>query len=275
VAEGLKKRQRYRWRFAFVYVALVAAGGVVAGATIAVLNRPPPPKPVPWTNWAPPEGIVSLDAVRAIANHAENIYRWKGTRIAAVVRGGPMVERDLALPLARRESQDSTDVAWIEGRTVRFDVCGTSDGAKSCAISKKVPADVAGVLSRRMAYELTLLTFKYVEDVDNVVVVMPPVDPTKPAPRALVAERSEVNAQLREKHLSLPGSPTTITAPAAIRIAETTDRYLYRWLLSPVEVSGADGQTETLDALIIDPIARIEKNPVPKELEGKLASDAS
>jgi hypothetical protein len=104
------------------------------------------------------------------------------------------------------------------------------------------------VLTRREAYQLALLTFKYVPEVSNVVVLTPPLI-AKTKARAIFIRRDDVQRALDAPELVLPGSDTKVTKVSqrdAQLIAKATDPYIFQWILATV------GSTPTL---VINPIS--------------------
>ncbi len=112
------------------------------------------------------------------------------------------------------------------------------------------------MLTRREAYQLAMLTFKYVPSVSNVVVLMPPLVKNTKA-RAIFIRRDMVQRGLAAPELSLPGKATKINLVSqreAEVIAKTTDPFVYSWILATVD---------SQPTLVINPISLDVKKSIP------------
>ena len=101
-----------------------------------------------------------------------------------------------------------------------------------------------------------MLTFKYVDTVDNVVVLMPPLVKNTKA-RAIFIRRTDVQKSLGAKTLSLPGDQTKINLVSqreAEVIAKTTDPFIYSWILA---------QVNSQPTLVVNPINLNVKDSIP------------
>jgi hypothetical protein len=150
-----------------------------------------------------------------------------------------------AVKIAVRTSAESNTVASVAGTSVEYNMCGSTS---SCSVPKGISAASASVLTRREAYQLALLTFKYVPEVSNVVVLTPPLL-AKTKARAIFIRRDDVQRALDAPALVLPGDDTKVTSVSqrdAQLIAKVTDPYIFQWILATV------GSTPTL---VINPIS--------------------
>jgi len=180
----------HRRRFALLYVGL-AALLVVGGAIGIHLATRTIVKPKPWASWAPIE--TSPEAkVREIANHVQNLYVQPGGKELATVRGGPLsVGSDPAVLVKPDASQTATGgYKFFDGPSVEYQLCGNTTKGNCAIDQKKITPNASGALTRRMAYELALMTFHYVPEVKNVAVLLPAVVKGQKA-RMLVIERSD------------------------------------------------------------------------------------
>jgi hypothetical protein len=155
--------------------------------------------------------------------------------------------------LAVRKDAVSNTVAAVDGLTAEYNMCGN---ASSCSVPKGVSPQRAGVLTRREAYQLAMLTFKYVDTVDNVVVLMPPLVKNTKA-RAIFIRRTDVQRDLGAPTLALPGDATKINLVSqreAEMIAKRTDPYIYSWILADVD---------SKPTLVVNPISLDVKASIP------------
>jgi hypothetical protein len=251
VATPVSPRRQHAKKFGLIYLLLIVAGGVAVGFGVKVAMDGRPPTPPPWSAFQPTS--TDVEAVSQIANYVQGQYRQANGKALTEVRGGPLVMGSKEVQLAIRKDAVSTTVAPVDGVTAEYNMCGNAD---SCSVPKGVSAQRAGVLTRREAYQLAMLTFKYVPSVSNVVVLMPPLVKNTKA-RAIFIRRTDVQRDLGARTLSLPGEATKINLVSqreAELIAKRTDRFIYSWILADV------GSTPTL---VVNPISLDVKSSIP------------
>jgi hypothetical protein len=180
----------HRRRFVVLYASLAAL--LVVGAAIGIhLATRTIVKPTPWANWAPiqttPEGKV-----RDIAEHVQNLYVVPNGKNLTTVRGGPLsVGSDPAVLVKPDASAKATGgYKFFDGPSVEYQLCGNTTKGNCRIDQKKITPNQSGALTRRMAYELALMTFHYVPEVKNVAVLLPAVVKGQKA-RMLVIERAD------------------------------------------------------------------------------------
>jgi hypothetical protein len=253
-------------RFAIFYAALAAllAVGAVTGIHLATRTIV---KPKPWADWAPiqltPEGKV-----RDIAEHVQNLYVAPDGKTLTTVRGGPLsVGSDPAVLVKPDKTATATGgYKFFPGPSVEYQLCGNTTKGNCTIDQKKITPNQAGALTRRMAYELALMTFHYVPEVKNVAVLLPAVVKGQKA-RMLVLERGDVKdpkslqAGLRVvpikerkdgKNAGLPNSNQ------ATDIAKVTDSFIFHYevtatsdnqpvyLITPLLISDTAGKRSGL-----------------------------
>jgi hypothetical protein len=243
---------RQHWgKFIAFYAILVIAAGVGIGFAIKIATDPKPAPPPPWSAFKPT--ATDTKAVSQIANYVQGQYLQANGKVLTDVRGGPLVMGAQAIQLAIRKDAVSNTVAPVSGLSVEYNMCGN---ANSCSVPKGVSPQRAGVLTRREAFQLALLTFKYVPTADNVVVLMPPLVKNTKA-RAIFIRRTDVETDLGAKTMTLPGKQTRINLVSqreAELIAKQTDPYIYSWILANVD------NTPTL---VVNPISLDVKDSIP------------
>ena len=108
------------------------------------------------------------------------------------MRGGPLsVGSDPAVLVKPDASQTATGgYKFFDGPSVEYQLCGNTTKGNCAIDQKKITPNASGALTRRMAYELALMTFHYVPEVKNVAVLLPAVVKGQKA-RMLVIERSD------------------------------------------------------------------------------------
>ena len=153
------------------------------------------------------------------------------------MRGGPLsVGSDPAVLVKPDASQTATGgYKFFDGPSVEYQLCGNTTKGNCAIDQKKITPNASGALTRRMAYELALMTFHYVPEVKNVAVLLPAVVKGQKA-RMLVLERSDFKdpkslaagarpdqgAQGREE-LGLPNDVQ------ATQIAKVTDPLIFHY----------------------------------------------
>jgi hypothetical protein len=209
------RRTAYRGRFAVLYVILAAIAGAAIGTTIVLVGRGSPAPAPPWSDWQP-EGSGER-RIAQIADHVARPYRLpSGNQLVSAVGGPPSAPAQdgtlvrmrfiLVGPQTARGQEEADDVTALDANgAVSYVLCGV--GGRSCAIAEGEPSPERQALLRREALELALYTFKYVDGVSSVVVLLPQGNPQLP-PTAVFLERPSVSTELSQ--------PLRETLPAPI-----------------------------------------------------------
>jgi len=215
------RRLAYRGRFSAFYFLLAVVAGAAIGVFVVLVGRGSPAPAPPWAEWEPtgsPERRVAQ-----ISDHISRTYRFPdGEQLVSAVAGPPSAPSQdgtlvrmraiLVRPQTARGKAEADDVDVIDARnSMMFILCGI--GGRGCALTKGDATPERHALLRREALELALYTFKDVDDVSSVVVLLPP-RPDQQIATAVFLERSDVGAELsRPLH-------DTLTAPAVPDIGE-------------------------------------------------------
>jgi len=176
VAAGPPVETPYRSRFGFVLGALIGVG--LAAATIAgalLVSGGSDSQKAGWSTWRPSadEGFA---AAKQIASHVGKRYRLgDGSQLVAIT-SGPLEIQTLPLEIAVRTAPTGGNIELVEGKGVLYTLNGL--GPQGSILKGKPSAERLLVL-RREALELALYTFRYVDDVDMVVTLLPPAPPKK------------------------------------------------------------------------------------------------
>ena len=197
----------YGGRFTLAYLLLVLVfGGVASLFTYLVVREDSPP---PWSSYQPDGG--GLARASNIANHVAPNYRAEGQQIALVEAQPPIVQNRVvdAIAIARdrirpvgggyRSFEPAT-------RTLFYVFC--SPLQQDCALPNATPEHIT--LLQRESLELALYTFKYMDDIDAVVTLLPATGGQNPA---VYLRRRALTKQLEQPlHMTLPGrAPFTVT----------------------------------------------------------------
>lgn len=215
------RRVAYRGRFAVIYFVLAVVAGAAVGTFVVLLQRGSPAPAPPWSEWKP-EGSAERRATQ-IGDRIPDSYRLpSGRQLATVTYVGPPTVtgpdgtafqvRALAVrPNISRGQAEADDIDTVNASgTVMYNLCGLGN---SCSIPEGKASNARGTLLRREALELALYTFKYVDRVQSVLVMLPP-RPDGQASTAVFLERPDVRPQL-----SRPLA-RTFTAPLTPGIGE-------------------------------------------------------
>jgi hypothetical protein len=164
-------------RFLIGYlVVILMAGAALVG--IALMNRTDtsPSSPGVWSRWSPESD--GFQAAREIA--AEIAPRYKGSngeQLAAItaspgeIQGLPV--RYVAIRAGQQARLQAGDVTVLDpGETILYTFCGLG-GQRNCALPGQ-PSVERSLLLRREALELSLYTFKHMENVESVISLLPP-----------------------------------------------------------------------------------------------------
>jgi hypothetical protein len=214
-ARGGSALEPHASKFQFFTGALVvlAIGALLAATVFAVGGRGARTGEDRWAPFHPSSNGLDTGA-RQIADHVGRQYRFpSGEQLVAVV-GGPLELQKLPMKIAIRQSAaDGGDITLRDGPGVLYRLCGL--GPK-CALDRGKPARERHLLLRREALELALYSFHDLDNVQDVVVFMPPAKGKAPT-QALHFRRGDVAGQLaRPLRATLPTpAPTPDTVAAS------------------------------------------------------------
>jgi hypothetical protein len=259
--EERARQSGYRRRFGIIYIALALIAGLGLGALVVLVANPDDTPKQVWSLWHP-EGS-STARVRQIADHVSTRYRFQdGNQLVVALAGPPTVTagggdqetnpipvRAIAVrPDTSTGKAEDDDITLVDAsKSMQYVLCGLGD---SCSISQGQASEARHSLLRREALELSLYTFKYLDDVDSVTVFLPPPPGGQSPGSAVFLRRSDVKDELSRPlaQTMTPGAPTIGGIPA--RELQTLNRItrskLYRYEYT---------QAQDLSAvLVLDPI---------------------
>jgi hypothetical protein len=164
----------YRSRFGFLTGALIGiAIAVIAGGILVATGSGRSSAPEGWSNWKP-TADDRIDAVKQIAEHVGPLYRLGDGNQLVAVQSGPLEIANVPLSVAMRSSANGGDIQLLDGTGVMFTLNGLGPRG---SIVRGTPSRERHLLLRREALELALYTFRYRDDVDMVVALLPPAPP--------------------------------------------------------------------------------------------------
>lgn len=193
----------YQNRFQLLFGVLLGVAMAAVVATVLVVasgSKNDDPGAISWADWRP-TAKDGLGAVNQIAAHVGPRYTLPSGNQLVAVRGGPLELARLPVTVA---IQQQGSVKILDQKGVLFNLCGLG---KDCSIKEGQPSDARGLVLRREALELALYTFRFIKNVDQVVVILPPPPGKKPS-LAMFYRRDDVNRSLdRPLAATLPGRP--------------------------------------------------------------------
>jgi hypothetical protein len=222
--------ESHRSKFLVVYAVLGAIVAFTAIGLVVLLGRPDAAPKQAWSAWKPAADDPVARA-QEIGNEVGASYRLpSGAQLVYVQAEAPQVQNIPVAAVAIR-SAPGGDTFTGEGipvfpadETMVYILCGLGN---ECSIDEGEPTPERQRLLRREALELALYTFRYIDDVNNVVAFMPPRAGYRPS-YALFFQRPELEALLdRPLRQTLPQAPPPLPAE-----------------ISPAEVDIIDGLTE-------------------------------
>jgi hypothetical protein len=199
------RQSSYRLRFGILYVVLAAIVGAGVGAFVVLATRPAPPEAAQWSSWEPTGS--KLARVRQIADRIPKAYKQPNGEQLTVTQasqlavpspdgsGDTPVASIFVRPDASRGLAEESDIdAYSGADAVAYGLCGLGSG-DHCAMTVDVSSERFMLLSRQ-ALELSLYTFKYVTDVNSVIVFLPPT-PEGQSNGSVFLRRGDVADELR------------------------------------------------------------------------------
>jgi hypothetical protein len=165
----------YRHRFGFVLGAL--AGVLIAAAAVlaVVLTTDGPGGDLApnWSRWHPDATDATTGATQ-IADHVQREYHLADGKQLVLVTGGPLEIQSIPLEVAIRPPDGS--IQALDGTAVLYTLNGLGPNG---SIASGTASKARHLLLRREALELALYSFRYLEDVDMVVALLPPATRAK------------------------------------------------------------------------------------------------
>jgi hypothetical protein len=234
-AAGPGGRAPFRSRFGFLWGALAGIAVCVAAVTVTLATTSGDNGPALAKNWSAwkPDTSRMLDGAADIAAHVGREYKLEsGDQLVAVRSGGLELS---GVPLGVAVRPKGGELQTLEGDGLLYVLSGLGPSGRLTGKATKE----RGRLLMREALELSLYSFRYLDDVTMVAVLLPPpaADDTKPTStdpdqlRAIFYRPGDLLAQLQvplSRTLS-PKAPTpkTIAKPEAARIDSLALRNLF------------------------------------------------
>jgi hypothetical protein len=242
------KHSTYAPRFHFLTGALVAIGLAAIAGVVALALAPGggTDRGLTWSAWQPTANGTS--GAQQIADHVGSQYKLPdGHQIVNVGVTGLEIQ---GVPLAvavRQNPAQGGNIKVFDDSGIIFHLCGLGP---SCAIATGKASKKRGLLLRREALELALYSFRYLGDIHQVVVFMPPVKGQAPT-QALFFREGDVARELdRPLTASLSPQVPTVTdvtlSPDARLVDQITAAKTFNFSLT-------GDQTSSRGFIVLDP----------------------
>jgi hypothetical protein len=225
-----KQSSSYSPRFQFLTGALVAVGiAAIVGIAVLIIGPSTKTPEPPWSPWKPTTNGTAGAA--QIAEHVAPEYKESGRQLVKI-NANDLSFRGIPLTVSlQTEPQQGGQIQSHDEKGVLYQLCGGSI-TSACAIDQGKPSTERGFLLRRAGLELALYSFRYLDDVKQVVVLVPPPK-GKEQTVALYFQREQVREQLsRPLTSSLVAETPTVgsvkLSPDAPLVDRTThEQYLF------------------------------------------------
>jgi hypothetical protein len=264
------RHSSYAPRFHFLTGALMAVGvaALLGLAAFIVLPGSGRDEGQRWSSWLPTRG--GTDGARQIAQHVAQGYKLSDGRQMVDVRATGLEIEGVPLAVAVREApSQGGDIRVFEDSGLIYRLCGLGP---DCAISSGKASEKRHLLLRREALELALYSFRYLSDVHQVIVFMPPALGQKPS-QALFFREGDVAREL-DRPLTASLSPRV---PSVRTVTLSPDAPLVDQLTTPkiFKFSLTQANTDNRGFIVLDPFESSAAGEAPSTGSGSAPSTRS
>jgi hypothetical protein len=260
----------YAPRFHFLTGALIAFGAAAIAALVLFVVQPGKNDRVvrDWSTWRPSDG--GKTGAAEIAQHVGTQYRFGNGQQMVSVEASTLSIEGVPLSVAVREAPDQGgEIRVFDDNGLIYRLCGLGP---YCSINKGKPSRERHLLLRREALELALYSFRYLDNVKQIVVFMPPPPGQRPS-QAVFFRRGDVEPELdRPLERSLADRAPTVRnvtlSPDATLVDQLTSAKLFNYSLTPAN-------TENRGFLVLDPLTDAQRTPQQKKSPGKSGSSTT
>jgi hypothetical protein len=237
----------FRGRFGFAFGVLAGVAVCAAALTVVLAIAPGDTGPTLAKNWSAwqPESAKMVEGAQSIAAHVGFEYKLDDGEQLTQVRSSKLEFQGVKLGVAVRPK--GGELQFLEGEGLMYVLNGLGPGG---AVAGGKPTKARGRLLMREALELALYSFRYLEDVTMVAVLLPPTakDPKDASAgtstesdktRAVFYRPGDLLAQLQvplSRTLS-PETPRpkTMTVPESARVDSLALRNLFLASVQPLK----------------------------------------
>ncbi len=217
----------HRSRFAAVYLVLAVVAGAAIGSFVVLLARPDTPPAPAWSAFQP-QGSSAARLHQIVDTIPPRYRRKDGTQLVSVSVTDPQAQISssdgqslITVPVNRIAFEQGGDFRVVDsGDALQFTLCGNGP---NCVIDTGKPSLERFQLVQRQALELALYTFKYVDGVSSVTVLLPPSFDTQKVDASGTPELRRTALFLRPDDVTRElGQPLVMTlAPKTPQIGST------------------------------------------------------
>jgi hypothetical protein len=236
----------FRGRFGFVWGALAGIAVCAVGTFALLIASPNETGPMLAADWSPwePGSTKMVEGAREIADHVGVQYKLDGGEQLVSVRSSELELGGQPIGVAVRPT--GGELHFLEGDGLLYILNGLGPNGR---LSTGKPTKERGRLLMREALELALYSFRYLDDVTMVAVLMPQTAEQSESNAGGAAAAPQTNAifyrpgdlleQLRvplDRTLS-PSTPrpSTMTKTEATRVDDLTLRNLFLASVQPLQ----------------------------------------
>ena len=238
----------FRSRFGFVWGALIGIALCAAG-TLALLIASPrdtgPKLADHWSEWQP-ETSRMIDGAADIAGHVGREYKLDNGEQLVAVNSSPLQLSGQEIGVAVRPQ--GSDLQFLQGDGLLYLLAGLGTNARP---SERTTSKKRVRLLKREALELALYSFRYLDDVTMVAVLLPQTPAQTKANAGGAAAAPETNAIFYRpgdllEQLQVPldrtlsaktPRPSTMSKDEAARVDDLTLRNLFHASVQPLEAN--------------------------------------
>ena len=238
----------FRSRFGFVWGALIGIALCAAGMLVVLIASPRDTGPKlaeHWSEWQP-ETSRMVDGAVDIAGHIGLQYKLDGGEQLVSVRSSSLELGGQEIGVAVRPQ--GGDLQFLDGDGLLYILTGIGPTARPATGAR---GEKRGLLMKREALELALYSFRYLDDVTMVAVLLPQTAKQAERNAGGAAAAPETNAIFYRPgdlldQLQVPldrtlspktPRPSTMTKDEAARVDDLTLRNLFLASVQPLEAS--------------------------------------
>jgi hypothetical protein len=236
----------FRSRFGFVFGVLAGLAICAAGALALLIGNSPDSGPALAENWSPwePETSRMAEGAQDIAEHVGLQYKLEGGEQLVQVSSSPLELQGEEIGVAVRPQGSALEL--LEGDGLLYILNGLGPNG---TVATGKPSKKRGRLLMREALELALYSFRYLDDVTMVAVLLPqtPAEPSSTAQAAQTAGQrravfyrpgdllGELQVPLDETLSAKTPTPATMAPAEAERVDSLTLRNLFLASVQPLQ----------------------------------------
>ena len=233
----------FRSRFGFVFGVLAGLAICAAGALALLIGNSPESGPALAKNWSPwePETSRMAEGAQDIAEHVGLQYKLDGGDQLVQISSSPLELQGEEIGVAVRPQGSALEL--LEGDGLLYILNGLGPNG---TVATGKPSKKRGRLLMREALELALYSFRYLDDVTMVAVLLPDTPPaagqatTQESQRRAVFYRpgdllAELQVPLDQTLSAKTPTPTTMAPAEAERVDSLTLRNLFLASVQPLE----------------------------------------